>query len=139
MAKGRGTGPPPLPPILLGGRRRSRVSRLIAVLAILAAPVGVAVAALVSFGDGDGRGSPAPPLAVGSPPVAPAPEAPPEPAPLIDGEPTPAVPLAGVDAFHVALRRPPATGLVFDVETGVVLWRHRPLRVLPMASLTKIM
>jgi serine-type D-Ala-D-Ala carboxypeptidase (penicillin-binding protein 5/6) len=125
--------------MLQGGRRRSRLSRLIAVLAILAAPVGVAVAALVSFGDDDGRGGAAPPLAVGSPPVAPVPEAPPEPAPLIEGEPTPAVPLAGVDAFHVALRRPPAAGLVFDVETGIVLWRHHPLRVLPMASLTKIM
>jgi serine-type D-Ala-D-Ala carboxypeptidase (penicillin-binding protein 5/6) len=139
MGSSRTTGPPPLPPILEGGRRRSRLSRLLAVLAILAAPVGVAVAALVSFGDGDGRGTSAPPLAVGSPPVAPPPVQPPEPAPLIEGEPAPAVPLAGVDAFHAALRFPPRAGLVFDVETGVVLWRHRPLRVLPMASLTKIM
>ena len=30
-------------------------------------------------------------------------------------------------------------GLVFDVDTGDVLWRRRPLLVLPMASLTKIM
>jgi D-alanyl-D-alanine carboxypeptidase (penicillin-binding protein 5/6) len=132
-------GPPPLPPVLAGGRRRSRLSRLIAVLAILAAPAGVAVAALVSFGDGGGRGVSAPPLAVGSPPVTPPPAQPPEPAPLIEGEPAPTVPLAGVDAFHVALRHPPRAGLVFDVETGVVLWRERPLRVLPMASLTKIM
>ena len=139
MGSSRTTGPPPLPPILQGGRRRSRLSRVLAVLAILAAPVGVAVAALVSFGGGDGRGSSALPLAVGSPPVAPPPAQPPEPGPLIEGEPAPAVPLAGVDAFHVALRFPPRAGLVFDVETGVVLWRHRPLRVLPMASLTKIM
>jgi D-alanyl-D-alanine carboxypeptidase len=109
------------------------------VLAILAAPAGVAVAAVVSFGDSDGRGAASPPLAVGSPPVAPAPEAPREPAPLIEGEPTPAVPLSGIDAFHVRLRRPPRAGLVFDVDTGDVLWRHRPLLVLPMASLTKIM
>jgi D-alanyl-D-alanine carboxypeptidase (penicillin-binding protein 5/6) len=135
------TGPPPLPPrpILQGGRRRSRAGRLLAILAILAAPAGVAVAALLSFGDGDGRGAASPPLAVGSPPVAPAPEAPREPAPLIEGEPTPAVPISGVDAFHVRLRRPPRAGLVFDVDTGDVLWRHRPLLVLPMASLTKIM
>ena len=134
------TGPPPLPPrpILQGGRRRPRAGRLLAILAILAAPAGVAAAALLSFGDGNGRGA-AGPLAVGSPPVAPAPEAPREPAPLIQGEPTPAVPLSGVDAFHVRLRRPPRAGLVFDVDTGDVLWRHRPLLVLPMASLTKIM
>jgi serine-type D-Ala-D-Ala carboxypeptidase (penicillin-binding protein 5/6) len=134
-------GPPPLPPtpLLQGGRRRSRAGRLLAILAILAAPVGVAAAALFSFGDGDGHGAAAPPLAVGSPPVAPAPEAPREPAPLIEADPTPAVPLSGVDAFHVRLRRPPRAGLVFDVDTGDVLWRERPLLVLPMASLTKIM
>jgi D-alanyl-D-alanine carboxypeptidase len=49
------------------------------------------------------------------------------------------VPLSGVDAFHVRLRRPPRAGLVFDVQTGDVLWRHRPLLELPMASLTKVM
>jgi D-alanyl-D-alanine carboxypeptidase (penicillin-binding protein 5/6) len=115
------------------------MARLVAILAILAAPAGVAVAALLSFGDGSGRGAAGPPLAVGSPPVPGAPEAPREPAPLIEGEPTPAVPLSGFDAFHVRLRRPPRAGLVFDVDTGEVLWRRRPLLVVPMASLTKIM
>src|SRR5215213_9178100 len=133
-------GPPPLPPILRqGGRRRSLLPRLIAILAIVAAPVGVAAAALLTFADSPGHGAPSAPLAVGAPPVAPAPEAPREPAPLIEGEPTPAVPLSGVDAFHVPLRRPPLAGLVFDVDTGEVLWRRRPLLVVPMASLTKIM
>ena len=51
----------------------------------------------------------------------------------------PAIPLSGVDAFHVRLRRPPRAALVFDLDTGDVLWRRRPLRVLPIASLTKIM
>jgi D-alanyl-D-alanine carboxypeptidase len=120
-------------------RRRSALPRVIAIVAILAAPVSVAAAALLSFADDSGRGSVSPPLAVGAPPVAPAPEAPREPAPLIEGEPTPAVPLSGVDAFHVRLRRPPLSGLVFDVGTGDVLWRERPLLVVPMASLTKIM
>ena len=133
-------GPPPLPrPILQGGRRRTRLARLIAILAILAAPVGVAVAAVLSFGSGDGHGASGPPAAAASLRVTSAPEAPREPAPLIQGEPTPAVPLSGVDAFHVRLRRPPRAGLVFDVNTGEVLWRLRPLLVLPMASLTKIM
>jgi len=133
-------GPPPLPrPVLQGGRRRPRLARLIAILAILAAPVGVAAAALLSFGGGEGHGASGPPAAAGSPRVTSAPEAPREPAPLIEGEPTPAVPLSGVDAFHIRLRRPPRAGLVFDVDTGEVLWRIRPLLVLPMASLTKIM
>jgi serine-type D-Ala-D-Ala carboxypeptidase (penicillin-binding protein 5/6) len=125
--------------MLQGGRRRSRVAPLVALLAILAAPIGVAAAALLSFADDEGHGAASPPLAVGSAPVAPAPEAPREPAPLIEAEPTPAVPLSGVDAFHVNLKRPPHAGLVFDVNTGDVLWRHRPRVVLPMASLTKIM
>ena len=38
----------------------------------------------------------------------------------------PAVPLAGVDAFHVQLRKPPRAGLVFDLDSGEVLWRRRP-------------
>ena len=135
-----GGGPPPVPrAILQGGRRRSRAGRLLALLAILAAPAGVAAAAYVSFGADEGHGAAGPPVATRSAPVAPAPEAPREPAPLIEAKPTPAVPLSGVDAFHIQLKRPPRAGLVFDVDTGDVLWRHRPLLVLPMASLTKIM
>jgi D-alanyl-D-alanine carboxypeptidase (penicillin-binding protein 5/6) len=126
-------------PVLQGGRRRSRAARLVAILAILAAPVGVAAAALLSFGDSPGHGAAGPSLAAGSPPVATAPETPREAGPLIEGEPTPAVPLDGVDAFHIPLRRPPRAGLVFDLQTGDVLWRRSPLLVLPMASLTKIM
>jgi serine-type D-Ala-D-Ala carboxypeptidase (penicillin-binding protein 5/6) len=139
MARG---APPPLPPrpVLQGGRRRSRLPRLIAIVAILLAPAGVAAAAWLSLGhEGASGGTSSPPLAVGSPPVADAPEEPREPAPLIEAEPVPEVPLGGVDAFHVRLRRPPRAGLVFDVDTGDVLWRRRPLLVVPMASLTKIM
>ena len=57
----------------------------------------------------------------------------------MQGEPVPSIPLADVDAFHVRLRKPPRAALVFDLDSGDVLWRRRPLRVLPMASLTKIM
>jgi D-alanyl-D-alanine carboxypeptidase len=135
------SGPPAVPKLVLqGGRRRSRAGRLIAILAILAAPVAVAAAALLSFGHDEGRGASGPPLAVSSPPVQPAPKEPREPATQpSEGEPAPAVRLSGVDAFHIHLRRPPRAGLVFDVRTGDVLWRHEPLRVLPIASLTKIM
>jgi D-alanyl-D-alanine carboxypeptidase len=115
------------------------VPQVLALLAILAAPLVVVAAAYMAFADDDGRGAVAPPLASGAAPVPKAPEEPREPAPLIEAEPTPAVPLSGVDAFHVRLRRPPRAGLVFDVQTGDVLWRHRPLLELPMASLTKVM
>jgi serine-type D-Ala-D-Ala carboxypeptidase (penicillin-binding protein 5/6) len=122
-----------------GARRRSRLPRLVAVLAILAAPVGVGAAAVWSFEDGGGA-SPSLPLAAGSPPVAAAPTEPrASDAALVDAEPVPAVPLGGVDAFHVQLRKPPRAGLVFDLDTGEVLWRHRPMLVASMASLTKIM
>ena len=47
--------------------------------------------------------------------------------------------LTGVDAFALRFRKPPRAALVFDVDDGEVLYRRRPLTVLPMASLTKIM
>lgn len=141
MARRRSAGgPPPVPPLVLqGGRRRSRAGRLIAIVAILAAPIGVAAAALLSFGDSTGHGAASPPVAARSEPVRTTLDSTPEPGPVITGEPTPAVPLTGVDAFHVHLKRRPRAGLVFNVKTGDVLWRELPLRVLPIASLTKIM
>ena len=136
------SAPPPLPPrpLLQGGRRRSRLPRLIAIVAILAAPVGVVAAAWLSLGhEAASGGTSGPPLAVRSPPVAFAPSEPHESVPMLDTEPVPDVRLGAVDAFHARLRRPPRAGLVFDVDTGEVLWRRRPLVPLPMASLTKIM
>ena len=50
------------------------------------------------------------------------------------------VALEGDDAFEMRFRlRPPRAGLVFDLATGEVLWRRRPLEPLPIASLTKVM
>ena len=50
------------------------------------------------------------------------------------------VSLEGDDAFDVHFRlKPPRAGIVFDVGTGEVLWRRRPLEPLPVASLTKVM
>ena len=132
-------------------RRRGRVSAWLAVLALVAAPVAVAGAAYIAFAPGDHPfASPPVTLAVdsssaaaGSQPSAQAtpdaPEEPREPAPLIEGEPVPSIPLGGVDAFRIDLRKPPRAGLVFDLDTGEVLWRRRPLRVVSIASLTKIM
>jgi serine-type D-Ala-D-Ala carboxypeptidase (penicillin-binding protein 5/6) len=116
------------------------MARTAATLAAALAPVAVAAAAYVSFApDGDSHGAPTLPLAAGAAPAQVAPEEPREPAPLVEGEPVPEVPLSGVDAFHVRLRKPPRAGLVFDLDTGDVLWRRRPVDVLSIASLTKIM
>lgn len=50
------------------------------------------------------------------------------------------VALEGDDAFDIHLRlRPPRAGIVFDLATGDVLWRRRPLERRPIASLTKLM
>ncbi|HEX7301250.1 MAG TPA: D-alanyl-D-alanine carboxypeptidase family protein [Solirubrobacteraceae bacterium] len=46
---------------------------------------------------------------------------------------------AAPDPVVVALKHPPRSGLLFDLDTGRVLWRWRPDRVLPIASLTKMM
>jgi D-alanyl-D-alanine carboxypeptidase len=43
------------------------------------------------------------------------------------------------DRFRVTFKHPPRGGLLFDLDTGEVLWRHQPDRVLPIASLTKMM
>ena len=42
------------------------------------------------------------------------------------------------DRIHVRFKHPPRSGLLVDLDTGEVLWRHSPTRVLPMASLTKM-
>jgi D-alanyl-D-alanine carboxypeptidase (penicillin-binding protein 5/6) len=43
------------------------------------------------------------------------------------------------DTVRVPFERPPRAGLLFDLNTGRVLWRRNPTRVLPIASLTKMM
>jgi serine-type D-Ala-D-Ala carboxypeptidase (penicillin-binding protein 5/6) len=78
--------------------------------------------------------------------------APPRPAPgplqIANGPVQPADPasrplvlkLAGADdRVRLAFKRAPRSGLVFDLDTGHVLWRRLPDRVLPIASLTKMM
>ena len=41
--------------------------------------------------------------------------------------------------MHVHFKRPPKAGVLFDVDTGRVLWRRNPTRHLPIASLTKML
>ena len=43
------------------------------------------------------------------------------------------------DLVRLRFKHPPRSGLMFDLDTGQVLWRRDPTRVLPIASLTKMM
>lgn len=43
------------------------------------------------------------------------------------------------DAVSLRFKHPPRAGLMFDLDTGRVLWRRNPTRPLPIASLTKMM
>jgi len=108
---------------------------VLALVLALLAPVGVGVAAYLTFVR-DERAA-AVPVAAGGPAansalVSQTPKTPVPPA-------APAVRLQGVDAFRLHFRQQPRAALLFDVETGDVLWRRQALRRLPMASLTKIM
>lgn len=42
-------------------------------------------------------------------------------------------------AIQHEFKDPPRAGLMFDVDTGEILWEHHPDRELPIASLTKMM
>jgi serine-type D-Ala-D-Ala carboxypeptidase (penicillin-binding protein 5/6) len=43
------------------------------------------------------------------------------------------------DTVQIAFGKPPRAGLLFDLDTGRVLWRKDPTRILPIASVTKMM
>src|SRR3954452_6627673 len=121
--------------VLQGGRRRRRPGARIVRLLLILAPL--AVVAAVVFGMHHTKSKPAAPA-----PAAPAhgqqtPGATPSPGTAAP-DPEQAA-LAGVDAFHLKFSDPPRSGMVFDVKTGEVLWRHNPLKRTPIASLTKIM
>jgi D-alanyl-D-alanine carboxypeptidase (penicillin-binding protein 5/6) len=122
--------------VIQGGRRRKR-RRWPARLALLIVLGCAAGAALV--------------LTSGDAPRAPRRATPPPTTALVDGAPAP---LAGGgtapsplsvrlddagDLVSLHFKRPPRSGLLFDLDTGRVLWRHDPTRVLPIASLTKMM
>jgi len=74
---------------------------------------------------------------VGSPPgahAAPAKSRPPRPP-----SPFALQPAADPPPVQVEFHRPPRAGVLFDVDTGEVLWDRQPRRELPIASLTKMM
>jgi serine-type D-Ala-D-Ala carboxypeptidase (penicillin-binding protein 5/6) len=120
--------------VLEGGRRRRRLPPLPVVLGVLA-PLVVGAALWVVLTEEH----PAPaPIAVAGPSASGALASTDD-----DSSPQPRSPAplsyATAGAFDPRLRKPPRAALVFDVDSGEVLYRHRATRVLPIASLTKIM
>jgi D-alanyl-D-alanine carboxypeptidase len=49
------------------------------------------------------------------------------------------LPVASRPPVQIRLHQPPRAGILFDLETGQVLWRRNSRRRLPIASLTKMM
>jgi serine-type D-Ala-D-Ala carboxypeptidase (penicillin-binding protein 5/6) len=47
--------------------------------------------------------------------------------------------VGSADPVRIRFKHEPRSGLLFDLDTGQVLWRRLPARVLPIASLTKMM
>jgi serine-type D-Ala-D-Ala carboxypeptidase (penicillin-binding protein 5/6) len=116
-------------------RRRPSQRALLAVVLIALAVGGVAIA-LIPTGDGGGGDTERATAAAVAPRVAPAPPAVQGAVPLA---PPPGISLAGANAVNVHLNTKPAAALLFDVDTGRVLWRLHPLRIRPIASVTKLM
>ena len=118
-----------------GARRRRRRWKPVAAVLVLA----VAATLLLAGRAGD----PDPPRGTTTAPPAPGPLLDSGTAPLAGGGTAPsplAVQLEGApDVVRMDFRKPPRAGLMFDIDSGLVLWRHRPERVLPIASLTKMM
>src|SRR4051794_12024438 len=121
---------------LQGGRMRParRRPRFLRVLMFLLVPAAaIAVWLLV----GEGRTND-PPAAVVNQPALPGTSTHPPEKPSANAPP-PGISLIGAKPVRLKFHDPPRAGLAFDLDTGQVLWAHRPLRRLPIASLTKIM
>jgi D-alanyl-D-alanine carboxypeptidase len=124
--------------VLQGGakrRRRPRRSVLALVVVVLVAGGGAAALAFVTRGDdGTVRNDRAASVQA---------SAPQQPRPSRHGalprKPPPGIDLAGPNAVRTHLSPNPAAAIMFDVDSGRVLWRVKPMRVRPIASVTKIM
>ena len=126
-------------PLQGGAKRRHGPAPSGWVLVILVAiAVGAAAIVLIpnSSNGGDGAGH-ARAATVSRAPAAKAVPGTPE-GELSPGAP-PGISMVGPDAVRVHLNSKPAAGLLFDVDTGRVLWRLHPMRVRPIASVTKLM
>jgi serine-type D-Ala-D-Ala carboxypeptidase (penicillin-binding protein 5/6) len=124
--------------LLQGGRRRRRSwPRRLALLAVAGA-VAAAVFALL------GRDEPAPERQAAVRPARTPRAVPTVSAVPLGGGGTAPTPLAvrledPRDSVRVRFKHPPRSGLLFDLDTGRVLWRRDPTRIVPIASLTKMM
>jgi D-alanyl-D-alanine carboxypeptidase len=117
------------------GRRRPRGRRRGVALVLLLVVAAAGAAAWLVVGEGGTSGSPA---AAARHPVPPETSTRP-PARAHAGVPPPGISLIGAKPIRLRFHTPPRAGLAFDLDSGQVLWAHRPLRRLPIASLTKIM
>ena len=122
--------------VFQGGRRRRR-RRWPALLAVLAL-LGAGVAAGLTLAPGERAAAASPRRAADRAAARGR-----RPAPLAGGGTAPS-PLSvrlddPRDLVRLRFKRRPRSGLLFDLDTGRVLWRRDPTRVLPIASLTKMM
>ena len=118
----------------LQGPSRRRRGQWLAIVALGLAPLAVAAAAYLALVQGREEYRPPRPPVIEEGGVRP-----PEPGGSLEPRSPAPIRLTGVDAFTLRWHKPPAAALVFDVDTGEVLYRRDPLRPRPMASLTKIM
>jgi len=121
--------------VFQGGRRRRRRRGPACLALICVLGAAAAVVYVVRPGDADRPARPAPGVS--------APLQGTGTAPLAGGGTAPS-PLAvrleePGDTVRIRFKHPPRAGLLFDIDTGRVLWRDDPTRVLPIASLTKMM
>lgn len=117
--------------------RRRRRRRRRGALVVLLLAVALALFVFVSGADQSGGGAGRPPRADGGTAVASSPDAPVGQTAL--GPLALQVDLGAPDRIRVPFKRPPRAGLLVNLDTGEVLWRRRPTRVLPIASVTKMM
>lgn len=115
-----------------GGRRRRRIGPILVTLLVLAVPFALAAGTYLWVVQGDGPG--AQPEVVDTPSVVPE-----EGGGSLEARSPAPVRLTGGNAFELPFKKPPRAVLLFDVDDGRVLFRREPERVLPVASLTKIM
>ena len=116
-----------------GARRRPHWRRIAAATLLAATVLGAGAFAIVwavggSDGDGGARSESmlSPPRIASKPPAG-------------GGTSSLAVKLSQPDLMRVSFHDRPKAGLMFAFRSGRVLWRYRPTRRLPIASLTKLM
>jgi D-alanyl-D-alanine carboxypeptidase len=117
-------------------RRPGAAQRRLVAVIVVALVVGVLAVVLIPSGSGGGASGPRVTAATAARPVV---------SPAQSGagrlplRPPPGIALEGPNVVNVHLTPKPGAGLLFDLQSGRVLWRLHPLRVRPIASVTKLM